>query len=114
MDIWMVYVEFASREDAVALQELLDEALDITSNISHRFTGVRNRPVNKTRLGKLILANLIPGRSYSCEEVGDLLVLHDYASTSASPMLSILERQGFLTRIGRGLYTLSQKAAQTS
>ncbi len=108
--LWIVTAEFTDRDDAVALIDLARE-LGIVAQLSARAINEKNgaSPMRETRLGKLILGGMTPGRSYDLEHFMALCQERGYAKSSASAILSKLVEQGDVERLMAGVYKLASR-----
>lgn len=102
---YRVHVDFEDQSDAQALADLIKE-LGYTPSF-YSITPVRKTPIHQTRGGKVILTAMIPGRTYTPEDIAEALVDRDFAPTSASGLTGELVREGFLKKVARGLYRLA-------
>lgn len=108
--VWTVTTEFATAEDALALQQLVAE-LGYRAQVSSRDLEQQphRSPIRETRLGREILRRAPSAdRSFTLEDAMDWLVRADYLPQSASPALSRMVAEGDLRKIGTGLYRLAK------
>lgn len=107
--IFTVTTEFANREDAIAMRDLIEE-LGFTPILAYRNIDEGPRtPIRDTRLGKAVLQFMrqAPTKGYTIEDVAAHIEEHDFAATSANSALAMLTVQGDCVRIGRGVYRLA-------
>ena len=103
--LWTVQAEFTDRDDAVAFMDLARE-LGVLSHLSSRSINKNRSPIRETRIGRLILRSMEPGRSYELEWFRALCEENDYQANSASPALSKLVEQGDVVKATRGTFEL--------
>jgi len=104
---YCVKTTVASKEDAQALAEIIRGLVSEKVDIYAIEEGAERRPYTKTRSGKIVLGNMVPGRSYDIETVGGWLEDHGYKAHSSHALLAGLTNDGALLRKGRGLYSLN-------
>lgn len=110
--IHTVSVDFASREDALALMDLIRE-LGYEAQMTYRSLNENRSPIRETRLGILILDTMRPApgqqaKSFTIEDLADVLEEHHFEPTSAAAALSVMTKQGDVERVVRGVYRVKQ------
>lgn len=104
--IWTVTAEFADRDDAVALVDLLREMGYKTDMKFRTINSVVGNPASTWRSSKLMMAGMVAGRSYSIEDLAAIIEPHGFTATSAPSLAAALTREGVLQRIAHGVYRL--------
>lgn len=98
-----VIVEFADIDEARAMRDIIAD-LGYNPTLTSRTIEITASPMRDTRLGRLVLRNMMAKRSYTLEEISEVLVCNEYAPTSAGVVLSKLTNEGDITRINHGRY----------
>lgn len=100
-----VSVESSDIEEARALRDILRD-LGYEPTLTSRTLEIKASPVRETRLGRIVLGSMVVKRSYTIEDIAEILVSREYAPNSAGVILSKLTEEGDLVRIDRGRYRL--------
>lgn len=106
---WDVCVSVQSEDDAKAISELIVE-LGFNPQVYRSQQRKRiHRPSRNTRIGRIILGEMVPSVRYSAEDFGAILKACGYLPASASPILSRLVREGDVERIERNVFQIIEK-----
>ena len=105
-----VTIDFASRDDALALIGLIRE-LGYEAQMTYRSLNENRSPIRDTRLGILILEHMRPtpgqqAKTFAIDDFTDLLEEHHFKASSAAAALSVLADQGDVERVLRGVYRI--------
>lgn len=110
--IHTVSFDFASRDDALALLDLVRE-LGYEGQVTYRSLNENRSPIRDTRLGILILETMRPApgqqaKSFTIEDLANVLEEHHFEPASAAAALSVMTKQGDVERVLRGVYRIKQ------
>lgn len=101
--IHIVTVETVDHDEAIAIRDILRD-LGFEATLTSRATKINASALRDTRMGRLVLRYMQPGRIYHLDGIQELLYKNEFSPNSAGAVLTRLTEEGDIYRLDRGAY----------